>query len=135
MPSIDIINKRLQDFLSIKSKVKDLNCITENLYDRAKNISNSFSNDQQSGTLFGKLFSIKDNINIKGYSTTCASKILKNHKSVYNATVISRIEKAGGLIVAKTNLDDGLQRTVEFYKNNKQWWEKFLWMKELWEQK
>ena len=106
MPSIDIINKRLQDFLSIKAKVKDINCITENLYDRAKNISNSFSNDQQSGTLFGKLFSIKDNINIKGYSTTCASKILKNHKSVYNATVISRIEKAGGLIVAKTNLDE-----------------------------
>ena len=44
MPSIDIINKRLQDFLSIKAKVKDINCITENLYDRAKNISNSFSN-------------------------------------------------------------------------------------------
>ena len=106
MPSIDIINKRLQDFLSTKAKVKNINCITENLYDRAKNISNSFSNDQQSGTLFGKLFSIKDNINIKGYSTTCASKILKNHKSVYNATVISRIEKAGGLIVAKTNLDE-----------------------------
>ena len=106
MPSIDIINKRLQDFLSIKAKVKDINCITENLYDRAKNISNSFSKDQQSGTLFGKLFSIKDNINIKGYSTTCASKILRNHKSVYNATVISRIENAGGLIVAKTNLDE-----------------------------
>ena len=106
MPSIDIINKRLQDFLSIKAKVKGINCITENLYDRAKNISNSFSKDQQSGTLFGKLFSIKDNINIKGYSTTCASKILRNHKSVYNATVISRIEKAGGLIVAKTNLDE-----------------------------
>ena len=60
MPSIDIINKRLEDFLSIKAKIKSINCITENLYDRAKNISNSFSDDQQSGPLFGKLFSIKD---------------------------------------------------------------------------
>jgi dTDP-D-glucose 4,6-dehydratase len=36
---------------------------------------------------------------------------------------------------AKTKLDDGLKRTVNFYKNNKQWWEKFLWMKELWGQR
>ena len=46
---------------------------------------------------------------------------------------ISSTEKARRLLgwTAKINLDDGLQRTVEFYKNNKQWWEKFLWMKEL----
>ena len=29
-------------------------------------------------------------------------------------------------------LDDGLARTVEFYEKNPKWWEKFLWMKELW---
>ena len=50
---------------------------------------------------------------------------------------ISSTEKARRLLgwTAKINLDDGLQRTVEFYKNNKQWWEKFLWMKELWGQR
>ncbi len=29
-------------------------------------------------------------------------------------------------------LDEGLVRTVEFYALNRKWWEKFLWMKELW---
>jgi len=50
---------------------------------------------------------------------------------------ISSTEKARRLLgwTAKIDLDDGLQQTVEFYKNNKQWWEKFLWMKELWGQK
>jgi dTDP-glucose 4,6-dehydratase len=50
---------------------------------------------------------------------------------------ISSTEKAHRLLgwTAKIDLDDGLQQTVEFYKNNKQWWEKFLWMKELWGQK
>ena len=50
---------------------------------------------------------------------------------------ISSTAKASRLLgwTAKTNLDDGLQRTVEFYKNNKQWWKKFLWMKELWGQR
>ena len=33
---------------------------------------------------------------------------------------------------AKTDLDEGLEKTVEFYKNNRQWWERFVWMKELW---
>jgi len=33
---------------------------------------------------------------------------------------------------ARTDLDEGLEKTVEFYKNNRQWWERFIWMKELW---
>jgi len=50
---------------------------------------------------------------------------------------ISSTNKARQLLgwTAKTKLDDGLKRTVNFYKNNKQWWEKFLWMKELWGQR
>jgi len=103
---MSIINKRLENFLLIKDKTKDLNCITQDLSESARDIAKSFSDTQRSSPLFGKLFSIKDNINIKGHPTTCASRILKNHKSIYNATAISRIEKSGGLIVAKTNLDE-----------------------------
>ena len=33
---------------------------------------------------------------------------------------------------ASTDLDEGLEKTVDFYKNNRQWWERFVWMKELW---
>ena len=33
---------------------------------------------------------------------------------------------------ARTDLDEGLKKTVQFYKNNRQWWERFIWMKELW---
>jgi len=33
---------------------------------------------------------------------------------------------------AQVDLDEGLGKTVEFYKNNRQWWERFIWMKELW---
>ena len=66
------------------------------------------------------LFSIKDNINIKGYPTTCSSKILKNHKSLYDATVISRIESSGGLIVAKTNLEEfGMGSSNQNSKKNR----------------
>jgi dTDP-glucose 4,6-dehydratase len=47
---------------------------------------------------------------------------------------ISSIEKAKRLLNFETtvSLDEGLKRTVEFYTRNREWWNKFLWMKELW---
>jgi len=33
---------------------------------------------------------------------------------------------------SKIDLDEGLDRTIEFYRNNREWWERVLWMKELW---
>jgi dTDP-glucose 4,6-dehydratase len=32
----------------------------------------------------------------------------------------------------KVGLDEGLKRTIEFYQNNRKWWERIMWMKELW---
>ena len=115
MLSISSLNKKVEEFSLNKDKMKDLNCITQDLSARAKHVINSFNELDSAGPLFGKLFSIKDNINIKGYPTTCSSKILENHKSLYDATVISRIEKCGGLVVAKTNLDEfGMGSSNEF---------------------
>lgn len=34
---------------------------------------------------------------------------------------------------ATIKLEEGLKKTVEFYSNNPKWWERYLWMKELWE--
>ena len=47
---------------------------------------------------------------------------------------ISSTKKSQDLLgwKAQPGLDQGLDKTVEFYKNNQQWWERFIWMKELW---
>jgi len=58
------------------------------------------------GVLAGVPLAIKDNICTQAGHTTCASKILANYVSPYNATVIDRILAAGGVIVGKTNLDE-----------------------------
>tara|TARA_B100002052_G_scaffold47285_1_gene40159 strand:+ start:5511 stop:6881 length:1371 start_codon:yes stop_codon:yes gene_type:complete len=106
MHPIDIIKQKLEKYHIESKKNRDINCVVHDLYDSAVLKSKKFTDDQKNGRLFGKLFAVKDNINIKNHPTTCASNILKNHKSIYNATVIERIENAGGLIVAKTNLDE-----------------------------
>jgi dTDP-glucose 4,6-dehydratase len=44
-------------------------------------------------------------------------------------------KKARDLVGWETTikLEEGLEKTIEFYRNNSKWWERYLWMKELWE--
>lgn len=56
--------------------------------------------------LAGVPIAVKDNINVLGTETTCASQILKGYKSTYNATVVEKLLANGLPIVGKTNLDE-----------------------------
>lgn len=60
----------------------------------------------KAGPLCGIPIAIKDIIcTIEGH-TTAASKILQNFRSPYEATVISKLKKAGAIIIGKTNHDE-----------------------------
>jgi len=48
----------------------------------------------------------KDNINVQGIETTCASKILKGYIATYDATVVKKLKENGFSVVGKTNLDE-----------------------------
>lgn len=49
---------------------------------------------------------IKDNLVTLDYPTTAASKILESFNSPYEATVITRLKKAGTWVAGKVNLDE-----------------------------
>jgi len=58
------------------------------------------------GPLAGMAIAIKDNIAVKAWPLSAASKILEGYHSPYDATVVGRLKEAGATIVGKTNLDE-----------------------------
>ena len=58
------------------------------------------------GPLAGVPVVVKDNICTKGIRTTAGSKILEGFVPPYCATVVERLEAAGAVVIAKSNLDE-----------------------------
>lgn len=57
-------------------------------------------------SLAGVPAGIKDNMNLVGTRTTCASRILGDYESVYDCTAVRRLLDAGALPIGKCNMDE-----------------------------
>ncbi|MDR3335627.1 MAG: Asp-tRNA(Asn)/Glu-tRNA(Gln) amidotransferase subunit GatA [Treponema sp.] len=61
---------------------------------------------EASALIKGLPFAVKDNIAVKGFSLSCGSKLLEKLRSPYTATAVQKLERAGGRVIGKTNLDE-----------------------------
>jgi aspartyl-tRNA(Asn)/glutamyl-tRNA(Gln) amidotransferase subunit A len=90
--------------------------------DKAMEVDKRIAKGEAVGELAGVPVAIKDNMCTTFGTTTCASKILENFHSPYNATVVEKLLSADAVIVGKTNMDEfamgsstensGLKQTV-----------------------
>jgi aspartyl-tRNA(Asn)/glutamyl-tRNA(Gln) amidotransferase subunit A len=54
----------------------------------------------------GLPLAIKDNMVQAGELTTCSSRILEGFVSPYTSTAVSRLERAGAIVIGRTNMDE-----------------------------
>ncbi|NLY09223.1 MAG: Asp-tRNA(Asn)/Glu-tRNA(Gln) amidotransferase subunit GatA [Tissierellia bacterium] len=119
MTASEVLDKFI---IKIKQSAEKNNTFISTRLEEAKSeatkIDRKLAEGNSLGVLAGVPIAIKDNIVIRNERTTCASKMLSNYKSPYNATVIDKIIQADGLIVGKTNMDEfamGSTNRTSFY--------------------
>jgi aspartyl-tRNA(Asn)/glutamyl-tRNA(Gln) amidotransferase subunit A len=72
----------------------------------AQSVDEKLALGEEPGPLAGVPLAIKDVIVTKGLTTTCASRLLEKYVPPYDATAVARLERAGGVILGKTNCDE-----------------------------
>ncbi len=89
---------------------KEFNCYVtvgaEAALKRAEVVQKLIDDGTLTGPLAGVPVAIKDNMCTEGMLTTCSSKILSNFKPTYSSEAVLNLEKAGAIILGKTNMDE-----------------------------
>jgi len=100
---IDICNSIIN---KIEKTEKSLNALAHFDKEKACQRCGSLKKGADQGKLWGIPIFIKDNISVKDELTTCSSKILKNFRPPYNATVIEKLVAMDAVLMGKTNMDE-----------------------------
>lgn len=58
------------------------------------------------GKLAGMVIALKDNISFKGHTLSASSKMLKDFKAIYNATVVDKLLAQDAIIIGRLNCDE-----------------------------
>ncbi|GAA5806507.1 hypothetical protein HPULCUR_012042 [Helicostylum pulchrum] len=95
---IDRHNTEINAFISLNDRTL--------LEKKAVESDHRRSNGTLQSTIDGTTIAIKDNICTSFLPTTCASNMLKDFTSPYDATVVQLLNEAGSLIMGKTNMDE-----------------------------
>ncbi len=95
---------------AIKAKEAEINSFvtvdSEGALKRAEEVQKLIDKGKLAGPLAGVPVAVKDNMCTKGLLTTCSSKILGNYIPMFTADAVLNLEKAGAVIIGKTNMDE-----------------------------
>ena len=116
---IEAVEKDINSYVTVYKK--------EEVLEKAEHIQKLIEEGQLTGPLAGVPVAIKDNMCTRDKLTTCSSKILGNFYPTYSAEAVINLEKAGAVIIGKTNMDEfamGSTTETSFYGPTKNPWNK-----------
>ncbi len=97
LAQIDVVEGKIHSFVKIDR---------EGALKKAEEIQAKIDAGELTGPLAGVPVAIKDNMCTEGMVTTCSSKILYNFVPPYTSEAVLNLEKAGAVIIGKTNMDE-----------------------------
>ena len=109
----------------IEEKEKDVQAFITITDKEAKEQLKKIEEEENTLKLAGIPIGIKDNICTKGVKTTCASRMLENFVSPYDATVIEKINNERLISLGKLNMDEfamGGSTEHSYFKKTKNPW-------------
>ena len=117
LSQINLREKDINSFITVLSE--------EQIMAQAKQVEEGIKNGIYTGPLAGVPVAIKDNICTDGILTTCGSKILHNFVPKYSSEAVINLQKAGAIIIGKTNMDEfamGSTTETSYYGPTKNPW-------------
>jgi aspartyl-tRNA(Asn)/glutamyl-tRNA(Gln) amidotransferase subunit A len=78
----------------------------ERAYKQADYIDGLVTRGETLPRLAGLPLAVKDVLSTKGVVTTCGSRILEGYRPPFDATAVERLERAGAIVLGKTNCDE-----------------------------
>lgn len=78
----------------------------EKVRERVRQVEQGIRDGVYRGPLAGVPVAVKDNLCIRGWKTTCASRMLENFVPSYTAFAVEKLEEAGMIVLGKTNMDE-----------------------------
>lgn len=119
LDGIKKMNPALNAFITVSEE--------QTLYKQALMCEEQIKQGDYRGSLHGIPFSIKDIFYAKGLRCTAGSKILANYIPKENAPVITKLKKAGAILIGTNNLNEfasGITGINPFYGSSNNPWDK-----------
>jgi aspartyl-tRNA(Asn)/glutamyl-tRNA(Gln) amidotransferase subunit A len=105
--AVDVVDEHLAAIDAAEAEVNAFNLVlADDARAAAAEIDRRVAAGDDPGPLAGVPVAVKDNHCTRGVATTCSSKILEGWQPPYDATAVTRLTAAGGIVVGKTNLDE-----------------------------
>jgi len=105
--ALDITNTCLQRIDELQPSLNAfIRVMAEEAMRDAEAADRELASGRDRGPLHGVPIAVKDIIDVRGVSTTAASRVREGHVAAADAFVIARLREAGAVIIGKTNLDE-----------------------------